>query len=675
MTKKTWIRILIVVSIIWLMCFSDWGFAAEWSNELTGLEILWFSLNFLVSILARMWVFFAKLAGIFLTNSWVYGETLWLDVLLWKYWNVVKNMANFGLWFYFIFAICRWLLKQTKEDVTKKMKDIILWLLVASVWIQASWFMVSVVLDISTITLVAAGNFPYQVISGSSDVEKSMNTSLKKYVDLAEKGKGELISLFPNDENTNSFISVRNPSIGTSSVASKEQLLDLFLPNTDDISWPLYFIWFSILETNVITSINTADKNWIKWTILNTIIQWWTTIVFGIEMILLCVVALMRIIYLWIFIVLSPFAVLLWCVQKVEKKTSWNNDKSAFDTFKSQIDFRTFFINVFRPTIIVLWFWVSVIFVSLMNQVISQHGTNEFKARWITIKSIQNPWDSGKSEGDNTYTTEIDNNLLHFTLANSWRTLLQFILSILTVLIVYYIISFAVKMWDWKDIISKNVKWMQDWLGKVISRTPIVPVPSYDVNGAPISGGLSWEWLSNVAKRKVNNLQYSVDKLTSKQTDKVMEMWWLTSDDTLTQTMQTGIINVWWVSSGLKWLQILEAKRDYINDLSNGIKTDKWKWMTLGPNPWDGGFWAWQFSSWLTDMRNRTGEIQWNDRDIWINMINRWNSASDTEKTLKNMFKKNISGEDNSVGAYARLFGLWNITTWEDLIDADISQK
>jgi hypothetical protein len=51
------------------------------------------------------------------------------------------------------------------------------------------------------------------------------------------------------------------------------------MPDQNDVSWPLYFLWFTILKTNVVTSIDTASEKWAKATILNTIIQWWTTIV------------------------------------------------------------------------------------------------------------------------------------------------------------------------------------------------------------------------------------------------------------------------------------------------------------------------------------------------------------------------------------------------------------
>ena len=55
------------------MCFSDWSFAADNVNKL---EILSVSLNTILGYLAWIWVWFAKLAGTFLTNKWVYGEAL-----------------------------------------------------------------------------------------------------------------------------------------------------------------------------------------------------------------------------------------------------------------------------------------------------------------------------------------------------------------------------------------------------------------------------------------------------------------------------------------------------------------------------------------------------------------------------------------------------------------------
>ena len=178
MAKKTRIRICIVFVIICMMWFSDWTLAEEGDN----FKILSISLNTILSFLAWLWVLFAKVAGTFLTNKWVYGEVFWFDALLWKYWNLMKNIANFWLWFYFVYVIFKWLIKQWKEDITKNLKKIIIRILVAGVWIQSSWFFTAAIIDVSTITLSAAWAFPSQVISESPYVEWAVVKSIEEMI-------------------------------------------------------------------------------------------------------------------------------------------------------------------------------------------------------------------------------------------------------------------------------------------------------------------------------------------------------------------------------------------------------------------------------------------------------------------------------------------------------------
>ena len=659
MTRKILIRIWIVVIIVGLMWFSDWSFAAD--SEWDGLKILWMGLNLIVSILGWIWVFFAKLAGTFLTNKWVYGEVLWLDGLLWKYWNVMKNIANFWLWFYFVYVIFRWLINQWKEDITKKLKDMILWLLIAWVWIQASWFFVATVIDVSTITLAAAGSFPSQVLSQSPYAESAMKASLSDYLSPTwEVNRGKQISLFPKSQDANSLLDTKEVKLV--SIESFTGLVDTLMPNADDVSWPLYFIWFTILKTNVITSIDSSSDNWIKWTILNTIIQWWTTIVFAIEMLVLCVLALIRIIYLWMFIVLSPLAVLIRCIEKAWEKL-WNWDW-FLSKFTNQISFKTFFINVFKPTIIVLWFWVAIIFVSLMNKVVLDYKDRPFDFKWITVQHQKDSWSNANwNEWDQTYTTVIDNNFLSFTLRNSWKTLLELVLSILTVLIVYLIIDVAVKMWNWRDFVSKSINRVQDWLWDLVKSAPIVPVPTYDEYWKAKMGRMSVSWLSSLASGGFGGMKTHFDKEISSQTDSVLKMWWVRGDDTLTQTMKTDIINAWWVSSGLKWLQILEEKRDYIN----GIKTDEWRWMTLASNARDQGFWRGEFTKWL----NRANPADISDR-IRRDIVSDWQTESDVNKRD---FKKVFNNSQRAT-KYAEFFGYtWSYPNFNAIRDLDVSKK
>ena len=101
------------------------------------------------------------LAGKLVDNSLVYWEIFKFDIVLWNLWNVIKNFANYGLWFLFIFYIFRYLIKQDKD---KNPKWIIMRSLIAGVWIQASWFLMSVLIDISTIMTYGIWGLPLSVL-------------------------------------------------------------------------------------------------------------------------------------------------------------------------------------------------------------------------------------------------------------------------------------------------------------------------------------------------------------------------------------------------------------------------------------------------------------------------------------------------------------------------------
>ena len=269
MNKRHLVKIWIALVIVWVMSFSDWSFAAEDTEQL--LETVWQLLYLLVSALSWIWVFFAGWAGEFLTNEWVYGETIWLDVVLWQYRNVVKNMANFGLWFYFVYEVWKSVLHMNGVD---KIKDKLVWLLIAWVWIQASWFMTAVVIDISTVTLSAAWAFPSMLISESPDIKKSFDVSVW---DFFEKGKelGKEInkwmefSLFlPEMAKANFTLLTKDAKLDEP--VKIEKFYDTLMPSAKSVSGPLYYLWFAILKTPVLASPQATDEGGRKNTIYNT---------------------------------------------------------------------------------------------------------------------------------------------------------------------------------------------------------------------------------------------------------------------------------------------------------------------------------------------------------------------------------------------------------------------
>ena len=670
MKRNLCLKIWILVVVVLFASFSDWTLA----EGKDAFEIMWWSLNFIISILSWIRIFFAKLAWTFLTNKWVYGEVFWLDVLFRKFRNIMKNIANFWLWFYFIYVIWKWFFSQWKWDITKNLKNVILWLLVWWIWIQSSWFLTATVIDLSTITLAAAWAFPSQIISDNAQIEWAMKDSLSEYLDPKRESvnKGERISLFSTNEKAWSFL--KESSFELVEPKTFTWFVEALLPTPEDVSWPLYYMWLSILKTNVLASMDSSSEKGLKSTILNLIMQWWTTVVFSIEMFVLCVLALIRIVYLWMFIILSPLTVLLWCIQKSwEKISGW--DKSFIASFMDQINLKTFLINVFKPTIIVLWIWITVIFLSLMNKVVIGVGKNEnnFNYQWTTFYSKEDSKSNLSGKWDQTYTTEIDNWLLNFTLTNVWKTLLEIILSIITVIVIYLIIKFVITLWWWKDFVSSKVWKIQKWIWDLLWSVPVVPVAGYDKIWKPVTHYISAKrtfGLDNndsLLESTIGKYQWKVDEYSDEQSS-IVSSRFNNKTGYLTFKEKSDIEAIG-NNASLKWIDVLNKIRDVINR----IKTEEWKWMTLSRDTAkNDGFWIDQFGNRLTAMESE--KVTGTSYDaVWNKMISDWKSSqiTDIEKKLEYIFKDHT----DRIKAYADFFGLWNITTWEELKKADIAKK
>lgn len=651
MKKKNLIRVLVIVFIVWIMCFFDCSFAEEVAKS-DPLDSTASALHTLVSVLSWFWVYLANLAWTFLTNNWIYAEALKLDVLLRKFWNVIKNMANFCLWFYFLYIVFKWLFN--KDEIMKKLKTSLLWILVAWVWIQASWFFTAVVIDISSITLAAAWSLPSQVVSENKNLESALKKSfwwkdsLSKWIE---------ISLFSKNAKASSFIDVHEFNLDTP--ITFDTYVDSIMPNPDNVAWPLYYMWYSILNTMAVASINDSSSENLKWTILTTIMQWWTTIVFGIEMAVLCVIALIRVVYLWMFIVFSPFAVLLWCLKK-----SWEKWWDFVKSFEKYIGLKVFFWNVFKPTIIVLGFWLATMFVSLMTAVVKENTGKNFDMWWVVAFSVKD-WQSNINWNvwDQKFTTSLYSETLDIDLKNAWKTLLEFILSIITVLIVYYIIKISITIWGWDDFVSKKAKGLQENVWKFLTETPIVPFASYDDKWVKHNSGISLEWLKKIPEQwNQSHGVGALERYKTDQVDAVLTSWWAGADGkSLSETQKQ-----WLKSKFASSSSNIEDVRNYID----GIKTDSWLWMKLDRNKTTDYTWINEFGGWL-DKKAALGSYS----GPLSLIVNKWKNMPEDDKKSRN-YQKLFDNENRLIEEYVKFFNLnGDVNDWSSLWDADISKK
>ena len=543
----------------------------------------------------------------------------------------------------------------------------LLWILIAWVGIQASRFVVAAMIDVSTITFVAAGTLPYQVISLDNwsewglnilnlkkSYEKNLEEFIKENTDQGQWKNWFIFSLFSKNEKAQSFTS-KIPIEVNNEWKDLKGVMDSILPTAESMEWPLYYMWLVLLKSTEINSIDDSDKNGLKKAIIDAILQWWTTVVYSVEMMVLCVLAIMRVLYLWMFIVVSPFAVLLWCIGQSKSKW-WPSELSFVKEFAKSVNFSSFFLNVFKPTIIALWISLTVIVVSLIRWVLVNDQNKPIDIWWVKVTTTTSA--TNNSNDDKSYNTSIESESFQFHFMNAAKSILEIFLSILTVVLTYMIIKMAVEMWDGSDFVSKRVKSLQNSVSDLITQTPIIPIWSYDEKGHPQS--ISIKSLGDLWNRKIQNKKNEYIDGSYKEMDDVMRMWWIMSEDMLTESQKIWIKQAWWVNA--RWMKKLEEMKKYIKDKKNKIT---WKWLKLDPKASD-PFWRQEFEAWLEGAENENNITD----PTWKNMVAWWNDSNNKSiRTLEEMFKK----VDWSAGAYAKFFWFWDITTWTQLKDLDIS--
>jgi len=174
----------VLASFVFGFCFFNWG--GIWVENVVFADDQWglqtqtsvatekiteweASVSFLRKVIYVLLYPLLLLAWKLVDNSLVYWEVFWFDAVLWQLWNFVKNLANFALWFFFLYKIFKYLINN-KENI----KETLIWALVAWVWIQASWFIMAALIDVSTILAYGVWWLPISVLGESykDDIDK-----------------------------------------------------------------------------------------------------------------------------------------------------------------------------------------------------------------------------------------------------------------------------------------------------------------------------------------------------------------------------------------------------------------------------------------------------------------------------------------------------------------------
>ena len=112
------------------------------------------------------------LAGLAMDNQLIYGSFMGLDASLWQIWQIVRTFSNYALGLIFLIWVLNYNLSPSKKvrslwffNKIGSPTELITKTLIASVLIQATWFIMMVLVDLSTILTYSVGGIPTSIIT------------------------------------------------------------------------------------------------------------------------------------------------------------------------------------------------------------------------------------------------------------------------------------------------------------------------------------------------------------------------------------------------------------------------------------------------------------------------------------------------------------------------------
>lgn len=403
-----------------------------------------------------------------MTNSFIYSEALHFDVFLWKIWQITRNIANFWLGFIFLYEILKYMLNPSE---TKTPMSIIKDLLKSGIVIQLSWFAIMVLVDISTVLFALVSSFPSQVIGSDAVFSQALNTVIEsscpdKIISDNAQPQGNVlckwqkqIIRFMADAGWSKLknsteAGIINVEMREGGGLTKDQLFDTLLPSQDSLSWPLMFIGFEIFKTAQLSDysnvqwISDMEKDFKQ--IFQIVLHSGMMILYTLSLLVLMVVLIARVLYLWIFIAISPIVVLLNYLIKPKKQLT-------NDIFR---DINKMIKLIFWPVFYALYISLMIIMLVIFNWALKFNMMNYESPVQITDSQFK-----------------FDNDLISVSMEGGTMRLYDLLLGAIALFLMRNLVQLAIKEETGIkqiDDFTKNVSKLATWF---IETVPIVPVP------------------------------------------------------------------------------------------------------------------------------------------------------------------------------------------------------
>lgn len=641
-----------IILIIGLVFFVNSTFAA---NSCSPEAIKW--LDTIKNLFMRVgdiaswiWLLLGNVAGKLMTNTLIYGEFLHFDTFLWKIWQISRTFANYAIGFLFLYHILRYLLSPTaKETPTNIIKE----LLISSVLIQASWFLVMVTVDLSTIGLATISSFPSQVIANSQHLQNHFITEIKanKIIGSALKSKPEMVYLSPFTDDFEKrrkqfwweHVSIDKEALSGISI---ESLGDNLTPKADNLAWPLTYLGFTVFKThNFLKEYNIKDANCVELftkIMISLVLDAGMIILYAFALAILIVVLIVRVVYLWVFIALSPIIVLASSTKLLD-----------LGKISSFLDIKKILKLIFQPVVFALWISIMFLFIVVVQGFFhTQNGNIQFDDGSIKLKESSQTTNGSSA----SYKSELTIGETAKVVVAQWtKSLGDILLAMLSLAMMWYLIKLAVTSKTGIDDLDKFTTNITNLTERAVGNIGVIPTPAgnigfkqiwnNDSNSSPIL-----TWAANKYDTKLSTEQEN-------QMNRVKTFFGIKGEtiNSLKATQGSDL------ERAMKSTDISSFPKSIktIKEANNGIKFTEIKPYLI---------------NWIDNNGTKTSELRkyFGDSYTWSKITS--SDANKTEENLKNMFSnsqvvqqfyKNILwGTRDDIMSYEQLnSSLWDVKT------------
>ena len=448
--SSTTIKIVALIGIVWFFfILPTYAEGASWIDPV--LSSIKETLHILLSLFSRLWIILAILAGKLMTNDFVYGSFIHMDIYLRKIRNIMKNFANFALAWLVLVSIIQGIVGKETLNV----KKIITNTLVAGILIQASWFLMWALIDISTVATASVSAFPITFLKNDIKLQDKITSAMSWF-------SSQRIVINPDATGWNNSLFTKSEGTPVAD-ATREKIL----PNQNSVSWPFIYLGMSVFSfQKYLTSDITTNAENIT---LGFALQFFLLFFFTVGLLLLLVANILRVGLLWMFIIWAPFLILLQVFDKKASTGDWWIGKLF--TISNLIAI------VFKPLI-----FVAGISLMLIVIVSMQNGISWSWASWendLNGVSLSVAWDTSTLSVPWISNISINQKdiLGKDVIGTVWDKAQNFFSTMIMYLLTIFLIRFFIKLsltTGWWPI-EKIMEWLVKQAEDLAKSAPVLP--------------------------------------------------------------------------------------------------------------------------------------------------------------------------------------------------------